>query len=394
MGKTGEGSLPWLRERNRLRVMQVLRTSGRVSQAEIARATGLSRTTVSSLVAELRESGVLREAEAAVPGKRGGRPGVQLVLDDPPQVVVGVDFGHSHAQVAVAGLDHVVLAERRVDMDIDRGAAAALDTAAGLVAEVLAEAGLDRKHVVGAGIGIPGPIDRQRGTVGSTTILPDWVGLRLAEEMERRLGVPVEIDNDANLGALAELVWGVGRGCSDFAYIKAATGIGAGLVVDGRLLRGATGTAGEIGHVTLDERGAVCYCGSRGCLETVASGPSIVRLLGQRGGKTLTLTQVIAYAVEGDWPCRRALADAGREIGIAVAGLCNLVNPQRVIVGGIMSRAGDILLEPMRESISRHSVQAAAETLEVLPADFVERSELLGCLVLAIQKSGALPGSG
>lgn len=393
VGKRGEGSLAWLRERNRLRVMQVLRTSSRVSQAEIARATGLSRTTVSSLVGELRESGFLREADAAVPGKRGGRPGVQLVLDDPPQAVIGVDFGHSHVQVAVAGLDHVVLAEQRVDMDIDRGAIAALDTAAELVGEVLTDAGLDRKNIVAAGIGIPGPIDRQRGTVGSTTILPDWVGLRLADEMERRLELPVEIDNDANLGALAEQVWGVGRGCSNFAYIKAATGIGAGLVVDGRLLRGATGTAGEIGHVTLDERGAVCYCGSRGCLETVASGPAIVRLLGQGGGKTLTLPQVIAMAVEGDWPCRRALADAGREIGIAVAGLCNLVNPERVIVGGITSRAGDILLEPMRESISRHSVQAAAETLEVLPADFVERSELLGCLVLAIRKSGALPAN-
>ena len=386
----GDGTLGWLRERNRARVIGVLRMAGRTSQAEVARATGLSRTTVSSLVAELKESGLVFEVdmvEGRAPDQRGGRPGVLLVLQDSSKAVVGIDFGHSHVQVAVADLAHKVLAERIEKLDVDHQAAEALDAAARMVEEVLAEANLRRAAVVCAGIGIPGPVDRARGTVGSATILPGWLGLRIAGEMERRLGLPVEIENDANCGALAELTWGAGRDCSNFAYIKAATGIGAGLIVDGRLLRGASGTAGEIGHTTLDESGALCYCGNRGCLETVASGPAILELVGQGHPGALTLDQVIELAAQGDVRCHRAISDAGREIGVAVAGLCNLINPERVIVGGLLSRAGDVLLQPLRDSIRRHAVKAAAEKVDVVPAVFVERAELLGSLALALRGS-------
>jgi predicted NBD/HSP70 family sugar kinase len=242
--------------------------------------------------------------------------------------------------------------------------------------------------VVGVGIGIPGPVDRERGTAGSATILPGWVGLRIADAMEQRLGgLPVEIENDANLGALAEMTWGAGRGCSNFAYIKAATGIGAGIVIEGRLLHGVSGTAGEIGHTTLDEAGALCYCGNRGCLETVASGPAIIRLVSNGDRAMPTLAEVIHRAAAGDVRCRRAIADAGREMGVAVAGLCNLINPERVILGGLLSRAGDLLLGPLRASLERHAVQAAAEKVEVVAAEFVERSELLGAVALALQQT-------
>jgi predicted NBD/HSP70 family sugar kinase len=207
--------------------------------------------------------------------------------------------------------------------------------------------------------------------------------------MQERLGVPVEIENDANLGALAELTWGAGRGCSNFAYIKAATGIGAGLVIDGRLLHGASGTAGEIGHTTLDEAGLLCYCGNRGCLETVASGPAIIGLVANGSGDRPTLTSVIERAQGGDLRCRRAISDAGSEMGVAVAGLCNLINPERVIVGGLLSRAGELLLEPLRASLARHAVQAAAEKVEVVAAEFVERAELLGAVALALQGTAA-----
>jgi predicted NBD/HSP70 family sugar kinase len=158
-------------------------------------------------------------------------------------------------------------------------------------------------------------------------------------------------------------------------------------VIDGRLLRGATGTAGEIGHTTLDEAGALCYCGNRGCLETVASGPAIIQLVGPVGGKTLTLARLVELALDGDVRCRRAISDAGRQIGVAVAGLCNLINPERVIVGGLLSKTGEVLLQPLRESIRRHAVQAAAEKVDVRPAVFVERAELLGSLALALQSS-------
>ncbi len=383
--KRGDGTLAWLRERNRERVVGVLRMLGATSQADIARATGLSRTTVSTLVASLKDSGLVFEIDPKASDARGGRPGIQLVLRESSRAVVGIDFGHSHVRVAVADLAHNVLAERMCELDVNHRAFDALDASARMVDEVLAESGLSRNVVICAGIGIPGPVDRARGTVGSATILPGWLGLRIASEMEQRLGVPVEIENDANCGALAELTWGAGRDCTNFAYIKAATGIGAGLVVDGRLLRGASGTAGEIGHTTLDESGPLCYCGNRGCLETVASAQAILQLVGNGHPETLTLGRVIELAGQGDVRCRRAISDAGREIGVAVAGLCNLINPERVIVGGLLSRAGDLLLQPIRDSIRRHAVLAAADRVDVVPAVFVERAELLGSLALALR---------
>ncbi len=391
MGKTGDGTLSWLRERNRQRVIVTLREQGQVSQAEIARATGLSRTTVSTLVAELKDAGLVAEVDVKAPDLRGGRPAVLLVLQNPSKAVLGIDFGHSHVQVAIADMAHNVLAERSVDLDVDRRAKEALDESVRIAGEVIAEAGIRRGDVIGVGIGIPGPVDRARGTVGSSTILPGWIGQHIAAEMEQRLHLPVEIENDANLGALAELTWGAGRDCSNFAYIKASTGIGAGIVIERRLLVGASGTAGEIGHTTLHESGALCYCGNRGCLETVASGPAIVKLVTQSKGENLTLSRIIALALAGDLRSRRAISDAGREIGVAVAGLCNIINPERVIIGGQLSRAGDLLLEPIRQSIRRCAVLAAAERVEVVPAVFVERAELLGSLALAL--AGAIPAS-
>jgi predicted NBD/HSP70 family sugar kinase/biotin operon repressor len=388
MSKNGEGTLGWLRERNRNRVLGALRERGRISQADIARVTGLSRTTVHTLVSELKNSGLVHEVETSAHDIRGGRPAVQLMLRDSSLAVVGIDFGHSHVQVAVADIAHNVLAERRRDLDVRHDARTALDTATRMVVEVLAEGHVERKAVIAAGIGVPGPVDRGRGTAGSATILPGWTGVRIATEMQQLLGMPVEIENDANLGALAEMTWGAGRECSNFAYIKAATGIGAGIVIDGRLLRGASGTAGEIGHTTLDESGALCYCGNRGCLETVASGPAIIALVSSGHPELLTLGQVIELASSGDARCRRAISDAGREIGVAVAGLCNLINPERVIVGGLLSRVGELLLQPIRESIRRHAVFAAAERVDVVPAVFVERAELLGSLALALHVSG------
>jgi len=387
VSKRGDGTLAWLRERNRSRVMQVIRERARPSQADIARATGLSRTTVHSLIGELKAEGRVVELNGGPEGRSSGRPGVRLALRDAARAAIGIDFGHSHVAVAVSDLARNIIAERRADLDVNHLATEALDTSACMAEEAMAEAGVTHASVVGVGIGIPGPVDRARGTAGSATILPGWVGIRIADAVEERLRLPVAIENDANLGALAEMTWGAGRGCSNFAYVKAATGIGAGIVIDGRLLHGVSGTAGEIGHTTLDESGALCYCGNRGCLETVASGPAIIRLVADGAQEPPTLAAVIERALSGDVRCRRAIADAGSEMGVAVAGLCNLINPERVIVGGLLSRAGELVLGPLRTSLERHAVQAAAERVEVVAAEFVERSELLGAVALALQRT-------
>jgi predicted NBD/HSP70 family sugar kinase len=239
--------------------------------------------------------------------------------------------------------------------------------------------------VLGVGLCLPGPIDRARGVVASGSILPGWHGVRAAYELGERVGLPVELDNDANLAALAETLWGGGRGCAHVVYVKVSTRIGCGLIVDGWLYRGARGIAGEIGHTVVNESGPVCYCGSRGCLETVAAGPAIAELLRLRHHEHLTLARVVALAVEGDPGCQRALGDVSAEIGIAVGNVCNLLNPERVVVGGTLSQGGELVLEPIRQAVRRATRQFTSEMTTVAPAELGDRAEVLGALALVMR---------
>jgi predicted NBD/HSP70 family sugar kinase/biotin operon repressor len=378
-----------VRDRSRTTVIAKLREHGVVSQAQIARETGLSRTTVSGVVAELRDRGLLVDVDprGGQPrsGSRGGRPPVLISLTHLAGAVIGIDFGHSHVRVIAADLGHSVLAERERPLRVDADAVVALDSAADLVDEVIRTAGLERSMVLGAAMGVPGPVDRAHGTIASNSILPGWVGVHAAEEMRRRIDLPVEVDNDANLGALAEYTIGAGRGCSELAYVKLSTGIGCGLVLRGRAYRGARGSAGEIGHTCIDEGGQFCYCGNRGCLETLASGSAIVGMLRRSYGDDLTLGRVLELAGAGEAACRRAIEDAGRHVGVAVANLCNMLNPQRVVVGGQLSLAAGILLEPLRDSFRRYAVQAASEAVEIVAGQLGERAEVMGALALGMR---------
>jgi predicted NBD/HSP70 family sugar kinase len=389
MSRPGVGSLESLRAQNRGRVIGVLRAAGPVSRAEIARRTGLSRSTISSLVADLQAVGMVTEVDGdrSAPSEQGGRPPVLIALDNSAGAAVGVDFGHRHLRVAASDLGHRILAEATVELDVDHNANQGLDSAARLVEQVLAEAGVCRDRVIGVGMGLPGPIDRRTGMVGASALLPGWTGIRAAEELRGRLDLDVAVDNDANLGGLAEWMWGAGQGSGLLAYIKAATGIGSGLVLGGRPYSGASGTAGEIGHTTVVSGGPVCACGNRGCLEMVAGGPAILELLRPRGDDGLTLRQVVRLAVDGDPGCQRVVADAGRSIGVAVANLCNLINPELIVVGGDLSLAGDLLLDPMREVVWRSAIRSAAETARIVPGVLGERAELLGALALVLGDS-------
>jgi predicted NBD/HSP70 family sugar kinase len=382
------GSLGSLREHNRTQVIDALRTRGAISRAEIARQTGLSRSTVSSLVADLQSAGVVveRAADGVIAGPQGGRPPVLVALDRSAGAVLGLDFGHDHLRVALADLSYSILTETSVALEVDSEALAALDTATRLAAELIEDAGIDSSRVLAAGMGLPGPIDRETGLVHSQPILPSWIGLNPAAEMEDRLGIPVHLDNDANVGALGESTFGAGRGTRVMAYLRLSAGIGAGLVIDGQLFRGARGIAGEIGHVLVDPQGPICRCGNRGCLETFVAGPALCELL-RRSHGPLTVAQLLAHADEGDAGCQRVIADAGRALGRAVADLCNYLNPDLVVVGGELSAAGDLVLAPMREAVRRFAIPAAAEDVEIVAGALGDRAELLGALALAGHES-------
>ena len=385
---TGGGSLESLRALNRLRVVDELRRRGEASRAVIAHGTGLSRSTVSSLVADLQAEGLVVERGASDQGDAlPGRPPVLLALDPAAGAVLGIDFGHRHVRVAVSDLSRTVLAEGMRAHDVDHDAAGALDDAAALVEQVLAEAEVSADRVIGVGMGLPGPIDHDRGALRLSSILPAWADLDAAAELERRIGLPVEVENDANLGALAEVTMGAGRNARHAVYLRVSSGIGAGVIIDGRLHRGARGTAGEIGHVLVDEAGAICRCGNRGCLETVAAGPALVELLQRSRGEELTVGEIIELAQRGDAGCARAIADAGRATGRAVAALCNLLNPETVIVGGDVGMAGELFLEPMRAAIERYAIAPAVADVSVVAGVLGERAELLGALALAIAQS-------
>ena len=389
MESSGAGSLGSLRERNRRQLLDALRRRGSASRAELARLTGLSRSTVSTLVSDLQARGLVVEHDHEPEGRpsQQGRPPILLTLDQSVGLIIGIDFGHDAVHVAVADLSRTILAERVQRLDVDHAAREALTAAASLTDEAIAEAGLDADRIIGAGVGLSGPIDRATGTVHAGKILPAWAGIRPVDELEARLGVAVHLDNDANLGALAEVTRGAGIGVRDAVYLMVSGGIGAGLILGGELYHGSKGTAGELGHVLVDENGPICRCGNRGCLETYAGGPAIVELLHRSHAPELTLAQVIALAVDGDSGARRAIGDAGRVLGRSVAAIVNAFNPELIIVGGYLSAAGDVLLDPLREAVTRYAIPSAAKDVRITAGVLGDRAEVLGALELAARQS-------
>lgn len=382
------GELPQ-RLSGRARIVATLAEHGTLSRAELSRRTALAASTVSALVTELIDEGVISEltGSTAAVGERGGRPAVLLTLSAEAGVAVGIDFGKSHVRVAVADLGHNLLAELTEPVALDRPSSKVIATATDLVDRAIAEAGVPRDRVIGVGMGLPGPFHAVTGQFGDSTILPGWVGVDAARSVSEALSLPVRVENDANLGALSEWRWGAGRGCGDMTYVKMATGIGAGLIIRGQAYRGFGGTAGELGHTVIDPTGPICRCGNRGCLEMLTGSPSVLEALRPTHGSDLTVEQAIELAHGGDVGCRRAIADAGQAVGAALATLCNLLNPERVVVGGELGAAGELLLPSLREALRRGTIRSAADDVQVVAGELGPRAEVLGALALAITSS-------
>ncbi len=374
------GSQASLRAANIRRVLAAVRAHGVLSQAEIARTTGLSPASVSTIVRGLCDSGTVDVSAGIRSGRRAQE--VRIRTDG---LVVGLDFGHRHIRVALADLRYAVHAERRQSCEVGGSATTSLAVAERLVVEALADMGEDRCVLRAAGVGLPAPLPPDGGVLGAWPVLPGWEGIDPVRTLAERLQVPVFVDNDANLGARGELFFGAGRGVTELAYVKASTGLGAGLVVDGCVYRGFAGSAGEIGHLTIDETGPVCSCGNRGCLETLVGAPYLLELIRHSHPEVRTVADLVAQAVDGDGGCRRVIADAARHIGFAAANLCNVVNPERVVVGGELAAAGDVLLDPLRAAMPRYAVCSVART-PVVCAETGERAEVLGALVLAMER--------
>ncbi|MBR7744739.1 ROK family transcriptional regulator [Phycicoccus sp. BSK3Z-2] len=366
---------------NRLRVLDAVREHGAMTQVEIATATGLSAATVSNLVKELDGAG----AVLLRPSIRNGRRATQVSVATARGLLATAVFGDRDVRVAVAAASDEVVAQKRMPLPADHHADEGTDRAARLVHELVEGAGQEMSGLRALVVGLPAPIDTVSGHVGSDGILPGWRGTDVAAAMSDAVRVPVALDNTANLAALGEFKHGALQGVSTGMFVKVSYGAGAGLIIGGELFRGSAGTAGEIGHVTIDENGPVCRCGNRGCLDTfVGASPVLAALRPTHGG--LTLRDVITRALDGDPGCRRVLQDSGRHLGVALAGVVTMLNPEVIAIGGQVARLGDLLLGPVRESVERCAIPSAAASVEIrvgeLPPD---EADVRGGLVLAEQ---------
>ena len=377
------GSPRALRNQNRERIVATLRLHGRLAQADLARETGLATATVSNIVRELTETG-----EVLVTADGGRRKTIRLARKT--GYVVGVDYGHRHITAAVSDLSHEILAEQRSSLSGTATAEEGMAAAARLTASALAAAGADRSEVVGAAIGLPAPIERTTHRVGSPSILPGWVGVDAGALATDALDLPVtvSVDNDANLGALAERRWGAGMHTSDLIYLKLSEGVGAGLIIGGRPYAGITGTAGEIGHTTVDEFGDVCRCGNRGCLETLVSARRVAGLLAETAGQELTIAEIVDRARLGHRAYRRVLEDVGRQVGRSLADVCSVFNPELIVLGGELAQASAILIPAIQQVVDRCGVPSAADAARIVPAKLGARTHVLGAIALALADVG------
>ncbi|WP_067665028.1 ROK family transcriptional regulator [Nocardia miyunensis] len=388
-GRTSSG--PGVRRGNVERLLEALRTHGPSSQAALARRTQLSPATVNSIVKDLRAEGTAeiqpvngRESLVALVAQQGVMVSTQVNTDSITAALFDFRTGSRHDAALTRG----------TDFDIEGGGPRDV---ADLIHTLANEAGVQVGDLAGVGVAMQGPISTVTGTAASWARLqlPGWNDTPVAGTLGDLLGVPVVADNDANLAALAEWTWGAGRGCTDFLYVMCSAQIGGGIVLDGKVHRGGDGLAGEIGHIVLDRNGPVCFCGSRGCLTTVASERSILSTLAASGTIKHALPEVIDGAREGDPACQRVLYEAGLALGRALANTAKVIAPSVIAIGGLLGQAGPIMFESVRSSAEISSLLAVSPGIEFRAARIGADAALLGglasVLTLTAQGISTLP---
>lgn len=324
-------------------VLRLIWQERRISRAEISRLANLSRSTVSEIINEILPMGVV--AEIGEGPSRGGRPPIVLEFQDDACVILGVEMGAAHVVVALTDLRGRVLTWETREHSVRSDPQGTRELIEELCGICLATPDGHNRPLVGIGVAVASPVDPSDPDRLSEIVLPQWGGRLGLDELAKRHGVPLMVDNDANLGALAEHWWGVGRDADDIAYIKVATGIGSGHVIGGEIYRGATGVAGEIGHIAIDPQGKRCICGLRGCLVTLIGGQALVARVvelsaefpdSKLAGKENSIAAIEDAALMGDPLALQVAQESAQHLGRAVAGLLNLLNPSLVILGSTL----------------------------------------------------------
>jgi predicted NBD/HSP70 family sugar kinase len=369
----------------RVRVLRALTDRPWLSRADLVRTTGLARATVASAVYDLMAAGLVRESgPAATGGTRTGRPPQMLSLSPDAAYAVGLDIGHDHVRAVLTDFGGTTRWDRSEALAVDHDPERALGTAARLVAAAVGETGVPPAKILGLGLGIACPVGKDGGRLHAEGIMPGWVGLRPTDDLAERTGLPVRIINDANAGVLAERRFGAARDCADVVYLRLSSGIGAGVVCDGRMLLGHGGLAGELGHITVEPQGAVCRCGNRGCLETVASPDAITALLARGWGRPVAPGELADLVRAGDRGTLRAVEDAGEAVGRALAATVMLLNSELIVVGGDLVTAGEALLGPLRRTLARTTMTSHGRPLRIVPSALGDSAGALGAAALVL----------
>lgn len=353
------GSPDLIHDLNRTLVLNLVRERGGISRAEVARASGLSPSAVTGIISELIADGFLVQGRGEENGSsstkaRLGRPATALRVNPSAGHVVGVKLAATSMTAVLADLAGepvVFLAQARSA----EGIQGVLDEIAGLVARVTDIGSRRPGKLLGVGVGLPGMVDPESGAVHASP-MRELNGANVGALLAGAINVPIHVDNDVNTLTIAEHLFGQGRGVRHLAVVSVGRGIGMGLVLNGALYRGRAGGAGELGHVTVDPFGAPCWCGRRGCLETVASEPALVERVRRETGRRVGIDE-LASAARQDPAVATVLADAGRAVGVAVRNVVSVLDPERIVISGEGVRLGHQYLDAIREQVVEGGVE-------------------------------------
>ena len=374
------------------RVVRALSGHGAVSTAQIARTTGLARSTVSTILTDLRRSSLVIEVEARSLGI--GRPALAHSLNPEAGTCAGILLGLGEIRIILADVAHNVISDVSIPVERDYAPERATRVIKHTLGSLYREHSLPLAGLLGVGLAVSGPLAPD-GRIMRASMLPTWGGVDLKSTFQPLLEKPIFADNESNCAALAEMMWGAAVGSDDFVLFKLDLGVGGAIVANGRVLTGAAGSAGEFGHMTLDPHGELCRCGNRGCLELSVSAAAVLGLAERRLGRATTLPEVIRGAQTGDVGFRRLLQDAGEAAGRGLGIIGTIVNPGLFVISGGLAAASEILLEPLRASYEKHTLvkrddldEAQAPRFTV--GRFLDNDSCMGAVGLVLRHHGRL----
>jgi glucokinase-like ROK family protein len=365
------GNRELIRAINRSHVLNAIKTHGPIGRADIARQTGLSPATVTSISAKLISQNLVLEKSAG--DSSGGRPPILLVINPKGGYVVGIKLTETHAVCALTDLEALVIAKSSMPLSGHDPAQVVEDLAA-MVLAIIREQKIAKKQLLGVGVGLAGIVDAEEGILRQSPIY-GWDNVPLRSMLQSKLHIPVYIENDVNTLTLTEKWFGHGQGVDHFLTVTVGRGIGLGIVANGQFYRGESGGAGEFGHTTINPDGPLCDCGKHGCLEAYVGDPGLIRsaqesfALGKLSTSVQDLDELLSIAQTGDPAAIQIFDRAGRILGIGIANLINLFNPKKIIISGEGTREGDFLFVPMKESIQQNTMPGLFDpnTVQIAP---------------------------